>query len=266
VSAAATGARPGADRRASETDPRMRARKLAVQREAGRRRLRIVAVVLVLVALVVTGLVLVHSSLFAARSIDIAGAVHEPRAEVLRVTGLAAHPPLIDVNGAAAASSLERLPWVLSAQVSRSWPSGVAVRIVERRPLAYVPLGGHRNAVVDGTGRVLEDVAAPPSGLVALAGVGAVPVPGGDLGAGDAPLLGLARALPGSIAGRVASIDSSTTDGVVVRLLHGPLVVLGSTAELHQKIVSLATVLARVSLAGIVTIDLRVPASPVLTP
>jgi len=266
VSATAPGLPTGVRRRAGDADPRIRARKLAVQREAGRRRLRVIAVAVALVALAVTGLVLVHTSLFAARSIEISGALHEPRAEVLRVTGLASHPPLIDVNGAAAASSLERLPWVLSAHVSRSWPSGVAVRIVERRPVAYIPVSGRRNAVVDSTGRVLEDVAVPSPGLVALAGVGPVPAPGGDLRPRDAALLGLARALPGSIAARVASIDASATDGVVVRLVHGPLVVLGSTAEIRQKIVSLATVLARVSLAGIVTIDLRVPASPVLTP
>jgi hypothetical protein len=52
----------------------------------------------------------------------------------------------------------------------------------------------------------------------------------------------------------------------VLEMRGEPMVVLGDASDLRQKFVSLATVLAKVSTRGTGTIDLTVPASPVLTP
>jgi hypothetical protein len=43
-------------------------------------------------------------------------------------------------------------------------------------------------------------------------------------------------------------------------------VIFGSDSGLAEKMVALATVLSKVSLQGIATIDLRAPSDPVLTP
>ncbi|MCU1490802.1 MAG: Polypeptide-transport-associated domain protein FtsQ-type [Acidimicrobiaceae bacterium] len=247
-------------------DPRLRERKAAVARQAGRRRLRGLAVLAVGVVLVVAALLLLHSALLSARAVTVRGALHESRAEILAVSGLAKRPPLIDIDQAGVASAIEALPWVRTATVSRHWPDGVSVNLVERQPLGEVPLAGGKDAVVDRSGRVLEEVAGPPSGLVVLTGVGSVPRPGGFLQASDGPLLQLAAQLPATIAPRISSISKTITDGLVLRVTHGPLVVLGSSSQLGAKMVSLTTLLDKASLNGIVTIDLRVPAAPVLTP
>jgi hypothetical protein len=102
--------------------PRISARRTAVIKEQGQRRLVIAGVVLCLAAVVVGGWFLLHTSLFAARSVTVTGNVHETAAQVVAQAGLASHPPLLDVNAGAAAARLEQLPWVRTAAVRVSWP------------------------------------------------------------------------------------------------------------------------------------------------
>ncbi len=246
-------------------DPRLRQRKAEVARAAGRRRLRVLLGVLGLVVAVVGALVVAHSPLFAVRKVIILGAHHESRAEILSVTGLGAAPPLIDVNASVDARAIERLPFVASARVEPHFPSSVTVIVRERVALATVRVG-QRVALIDARGRVLALSASAPADLVALSGIGAVPPPGHRLPPSDTAMLRAASALPLSLLGRVASIGLAKNQGVVLHLLDGPLVELGTASALREKMVSLATVLARVSLHGVAKIDLRVPGSPVLTP
>ncbi len=55
-------------------------------------------------------------------------------------------------------------------------------------------------------------------------------------------------------------------DGVVLRLSDGMRAVIGDDQALGEKFISLATVLAKVDLAGVGSVDLRVATAPVLTP
>ena len=98
-------------------DPRISARRTAVIREQGRRRLIIAGIALGVVALVVGGWFLLHTPLFSARSVTVTGNVHETAAQVVAQAGLAGQPPLLDVNTGAAAARLEQLPWVRTATV-----------------------------------------------------------------------------------------------------------------------------------------------------
>lgn len=246
------------------TDPRVRARQVAVARQAGHRRLTLLSVALCVVALLVTVLVALHSPLLSARVVRIEGALHETRAEILSATGLGRRPPLADVSTAADAAALDRLPWVRRAQVAIDWPTGVSVSIVERRPVAYVPLSGGGAALVDAAGRVLSRGTAVPGGLVPLEGLGRVGAAGSSL-AGAAQALKVAAGLPASVAARVQAVTASPARGVELRLAHGPLVVLGSPSPLGVTLTALETVLAHVPLHGIVMVDLRVPTQPVLT-
>ena len=79
-------------------DPRISARRTAVIREQGRRRLIIAGVALGVVALLVGGWFLLHTPLFSARSVTVTGNVHETAAQVVAQAGLASHPPLLDVE------------------------------------------------------------------------------------------------------------------------------------------------------------------------
>jgi cell division protein FtsQ len=156
------------------TDPRIHERRVLVARQLGRRRRRRIVVAAVLVTLGLGGLALVHSSVFGAKNVEVSGDRHTPRAAVLRAAGLIGAPPLVDLDAAAIASRVDRLPWVASATVDISWPSTVSIRLKERVPVAAVQLAAGGFAICDPTGRVLEDVATRPPSLPLVATGGPV--------------------------------------------------------------------------------------------
>ena len=251
----------------------LRARRREVAKSAGRRRLRVLISVAGAGAVVVGGLALLHSPLFAAGDISVVGARQTGRQAVLAATGLGRHPPLIDVSTTADERALERLPWVRRATVTREWPSSVRVVVDERLPVAEVALPGlpgrPRYALVDGTGRVLEDTATRVAAVALVRDAGPVPPPGGWLRAPARAAVAAAEAIPVSLVREVASVDAANHSGVRLQLRTGALVLLGPATQLREKMVSLATVMERIAgVAGapaIVTIDLRVPSDPVLT-
>jgi cell division protein FtsQ len=248
------------------TDPRIHARRVLVERQRGHRRLSVLLGVLLAAGLSAGAVTLLHSSMFSARTVVIAGAVHTTRGEILGVTGLDRAPPLIDVNTAAMVRRVEQLPWVATAWVHLDWPSTVAVAVVERIPVAtaVLPTGGY--ALLDSTGRVLKDQVSRPLTLPLVAAPGVSGLPGSSLGASARPLLAAAAELPVSLLPRLQEIVASGADGVVLHLDGGLKAIVGDDEALAQKFVSLATVLRRVDLTGIGGIDLRVAAAPVLTP
>ncbi len=248
------------------TDPRIHARRVRVERQRGHRRLGIVLGVLVAAGVSVGVVALLHSSLFGARTVVIAGAEHTSRGQVLEVTGLDRKPPLIDVNTTVMERRLDRLPWVGEAHVHVEWPSTVSVAVVERTPVAVsiLPTGGY--AVLDVTGRVLADQTKRPDELPVVSVPATPGRPGSSLGIASRPVLAAAAALPVSLLSRVDEIVGSGPEGVVLRLSGGLKAVVGDDEALQEKFVSLATVLERVNLDRVAAIDLRVPAIPVLTP
>ena len=170
-------------------DPRISARRTAVIREQGRRRLVVAGVVLGVALLIVGGWFILHTPLFSARSVTVTGNVHETAAQVVSQAGLADRPPLLDVNGAAAAARLERLPWVRTATVRVSWPDGVHIAVTEETPRFTAATAAGKWESLSNDGRVLERVRHAASGLLLLT----VPQPPGA--AGDGALhQGLAQA------------------------------------------------------------------------
>jgi cell division protein FtsQ len=246
-------------------DPRIRERRAAVLRRQARRRLRTVACLLAVVVVLAGGWLLLHSRLFSARVVTVVGSVHTPRSEIIAVAGLADRPPLIDVNGSAAAR-LERLPWVASATVVREWPDGVRITVVERAPVAAmaVPAPGSGWAVLDRSGKVLADTAGRPSGLVEVAGTAPPGAPGTtDRGARAA--VTVAASLPPALQGEVAEVLEGA-GGTVTLHLTSPLTVdLGSTVDLNEKYEDVAAILAGAPLAAGDVIDVTAPGDPVVS-
>jgi cell division septal protein FtsQ len=154
---------------------------------------------------------------------------------------------------------------VLSASVHLEWPSTVAIAIVERVPIAAAPLSKGGYAVLDSTGRVLEDEVSRPVGLPLVAVAASSSRPGASVEGSSEPLLLTAAWLPVSLVSRVREIVTGP-EGLALRLRSGMSAVLGDDKALSDKFVSLATVLQKVDLAGVGSIDLRVATAPVLTP
>ena len=259
-------------------DPRMRSRRIGVRREAGRRRLQRLTLVLAAVALVVLGLAALRSPLLDVDRVTVAGTRETAPAEVRRVAGVERGDPLVGVDTGAIARRVEALPWVARARVSRSWPSTLTVRVTERTPVAQVRINAQRVAMVDAGGRVLVfravtpapratgPAAAPgatprPSAPVVLTGVHGRLAEGGRLPADARAALRVAVAardrLPGVLASVSSDLDATLAEGGVVRF--------GSDRRLEEKLTALKTVLDQVDTGCLATLDVRVPGSTALT-
>ncbi|HEX2849691.1 MAG TPA: FtsQ-type POTRA domain-containing protein [Acidimicrobiales bacterium] len=245
-------------------DPRIRERRIAVRRDEGRRRLRILVMALSVVAVLGGGYGVTRSPLFDVDKVVVEGATRTPVAEVARAAGLDHHPQMADVDAAAAGRGIEHLPWVATAHVTRRWPGTVVVRLLERSPAATLAAAGGGWATVDGSGRVVEIGATSPPGLVPLAGVTAPPV-GDTVDDRTRGALSVLEALPAALDARLKGIDVGPDGAIVVHLDAAPPVIFGAPAQVREKLVALSTLLARVDLKGATAIDVRVPTAPVLT-
>jgi cell division septal protein FtsQ len=268
-------------------DPRIRERLVAVQRAQGRRRLKIMVAIVAVVVLAAAALAATRLPLLAVQHVEVTGDVHTPRGSVLAVTRLDRHPQLIDLNSGRLRRELMTLPWVASAQIHRRWPATVAVHLSERRPVAEVTGPEGQPAVVDRDGRVLATGAAaatavaaalapassPPGapGLPALKGVGQAGAAGTYLApsTGVRDVLALALALPpmlsSSSANQLRAIEIGKQGMLQATLAPGLTVLFGSVDALDAKLLALRTLLERVDLRGVATLDVRVPTAPSLT-
>jgi cell division protein FtsQ len=245
-------------------DPRIRERRVAVQRDLGRRRLRLLLTGAGAVAVVTIAFGLTRSPVFDVDEVRVLGAAKTTPAQIAEAGGLDDSPQLADVKPAVVAKRLAALPWVQEAKVVRHWPGTVEVTLLERTPLATVPSAAGGWALVDDTGRVLETTPEPAPGLVQVHSAGA-PAPGEHVPAATLGALGVLDALPPSLSERVNGLTVSD-DGIIdVHAVGLPIIHFGPPTAVRPKLVALTTLVARTNLKGVKAIDVRVPTAPVLT-
>jgi cell division protein FtsQ len=245
-------------------DPRLRARRIEVRRQEGRRRLYRLAALGVLGAVAVVGYLATRSPFLDVDRITVTGNSHTTVDAIRMSSGIHRHEPMTDVDLDRARTGILALPWVRTVSVTRSWPASVHIVVTERAAVAAIPLGPKGFATVDTDGTVLETSPAPPPQLVLLGGVPDPGAPGSalDPSAGDA--LRTAAALPASLRTQVATV-AVTPAGVDLKLVDGGVAHLGDATELQAKLVAVDTVLANVDQTGLCSIDARVPSAPSLT-
>jgi cell division protein FtsQ len=246
-------------------DPRMSARRTAVLREQGKRRLVIAASALGVAALVVGGWFLLHTSVFSARSVSVTGNVHETAAQVVDQAGLAGRPPLLDVNAGAVAARLEQLPWVRTATVHVSWPDGVHIAVTEETARFTASTASGQWESLSSDGRALGESATRPPGLLLLT----VPQPPGEpgtvLSTKDAPGLRVASTLPPSFVAQVTAVTVEPAGWVQLALTTPVVVDIGTTAQLTAKYEDVSSILAGATLHNGDVIDVSVPDAPTVT-
>jgi cell division protein FtsQ len=250
-------------------DPRVRARRTEVARAAGRRRLRILVRALVVVAVGAGAVALVRSPLLDVDAVRVEGAASTAEAAVAEVAGLTgSRTPMLTLDRRTLARRIETLPWVASASVHRDWPSTVLVRIVERVPVATIPVP-NGVALVDADGRVLGTASTAPPGLVVINVVPRVRVPGTQVELTVQHALAVVVALPVRLADQVRGVSVSGEPSAVALALDlssGVTVSLGSPGGVEEKLrAALAVLDAEKPPAGSV-LDVRVPRSPTLKP
>ncbi|MDE0160735.1 MAG: FtsQ-type POTRA domain-containing protein [Acidimicrobiaceae bacterium] len=255
-------------------DPRMKARRVAVLRAEGRRRLRILLVALGVVAAAAAAWGASLTPLLDVDRLAVSGIDPPRRAEILERSQLSAGMPMVFLDVDGAQRSIAALPWVRSARVWRDWPATVRIAVDPRVPAAAVPAGGGRTALIDAHGYAIGWGPAP-AGLDAQAGrsdpaaarAAALPnvsVPfSGRLGdihtAADGPLAVVAAMTDDLRAWvRAVTLDEGR-DRIGLDLIGGAAAVLGHPVLIDDKISALRAVLATADLECIATIDVTMP-------
>lgn len=243
-------------------DPRFRARRIAVRRDEGRRRLRRLLALVAVAAVALTAVVVLRSPVLDVDEVVVSGTVRLDAAAVRDVAGIDVGRPILLADLDGAAEALEALPWVAAARVRRDLPGTVEVTVREREPVAVVA-AGDRAVLVDPDGRVLADASAGADGLVRVVAPDPPPEPGRAVPAALRTAIDLAGRLRANPPGAVAAVRTEPT--LALDLAHGGTVDLGDDTDLDAKVEAFRTVHARVDRTCLDRIDLTVPTHPVLT-
>ncbi len=256
-------------------DPRIRARRIEVQRDQGRRRLRRMAWASGALALLIAGVGTTRTPLLDVDHIDVAGAQRTGTDLVAASSGIHLGDRLTGVPLGRVARRIGALPWVGTVQVTRGWPNRVRITVVERQPLVAAALRSSSPTqkagwvLLDATGRQLAQVAEAPPGLPRLEAAPIALTLAQPAPRRFGPMLTVAASVPPALRARVLVLrpDPSGQVGVTVRLRNGATaaVELGPPDQLERKWLGLASVLDEVDPAGLGRIDLRVPGAPALT-
>ncbi|MEZ5167911.1 MAG: FtsQ-type POTRA domain-containing protein [Acidimicrobiales bacterium] len=254
-------ARRGRRLMAGRIDPRISARRVAVRRAEGRRRLHILLGAVAVVVLIAAAWGLTRSPLLDLDHVRIDG-VQGPRADLIReVVALETGTPMVDLDLGGVATDAMTLPWVETARAVRDWPGTVRITVVPRAPLAVLRAGDEPGMLVDRhgvvTGPAPADSPLPVIAVAGDAGLGAVQE--------DAlPAIAVVVALPDDLrvwveAVTVGGAPAEGTPTVGLDLVDGAVVRMGDTSLVDDKLDAVRAVLAGAELACIREIDVTVP-------
>jgi len=236
-------------------DQRVRARRVAVQRAAGRRRLRRVLLVAGSLTALLVAVAIAYSPLLAVHTVVVDGAGTE-QADVARAAHVVGKP-IVLVSAGSVAAAVDRVPGVASARVTRQFPSTVHIHVTLEPIVGTVAAGPGKVALIDRDGQAAAIVARFPAGLPVLAGVPAVTVGSRVPGA----LARLATALPAALRAKVGTL-LRLPSGLTALVPGGPQLRFGDGTHLAEKAQAAAAVLGAL-VAPATYIDVTVPEAPV---
>ncbi|MDA2966229.1 MAG: FtsQ-type POTRA domain-containing protein [Actinomycetota bacterium] len=224
---------------------RFRLRRMAVQREEGRRRLRWFTIVGTVVAAVVVILLLLTSPILSVRQVDVEGVVYADPQQIAAIVDSINGEPILTVDLGVAETKLLAIPWVRLARVSMHLPSRVSIEVVERTPVAFFRAVDGFNRVIDRDGRVLDVIEGDPTDYIRIIGTGP------NLSAGqmtEQPLLGAAElinALPSDLRIRLLSLTVSPEGEVSLSLTNDVEVIFGRPDDFQVKLVAVVNEIKR---------------------
>ncbi len=261
-----TGGKSGGGKRSGgnrSTSDRFQARRMAAERSEGMKRLRIV-LGLTLVSTTAIGVIgFLNSSMFDVDEVTVTGAERSDPALIMESSGIELGQALLEVDLDRAVEQVQLVPWVGTVDVNRRWNGSISIAVTERGP-SMVLDAGSGFALVDDHGRQLEIVNARPDGYMPVRGIEGSGVAGDMVPPEALPVIALLDALPPEVEDQVSGVRMA--DGqVYLELVVGGRANFGDGSDLGPKLQSFETMLAKVDLRCVDTIDVRVPSAPVLT-
>ena len=244
-------------------DPRIRARRIEVAREQGRKRLRVLLAGLSVFVLAGTGFLIVRSPFLDVDHIVVTGVPADRDAAIIAASGVHRRDPLLFVSTAAIARRVDTVPGIGSAQVTRDFSGTVRIHVKQlgvalwaRRPNGGVVLIGF-------DGRVQRAAPTPPPNVVELRGLAKVPAPGGTIAV--SAVTGVMAQFPRAFAQRIGAISAASPNDVRVDLIAGGEIRLGDFDLLHSKGAVAEAVLEHMGCA-VSYVDVSSVANPVAKP
>ena len=247
-------------RGAGRVDPRLAARRASVAKKASAKRLRSVAIVSGIAALAIIAIALSNSSWLDVDAIEVVGVERADPRQIVNASGIEPGSPLIEVDLSRSTAAVRDVPWVADATIDRSFDGTITIAVTERVGVVAIPVGS-RFAMVDRTGRQLELVEAQPDAFLPVVGVEASGVPGQQLDDAGLAVVSLVEALTPTVREASSGIVVAE-DRLQLELAIGGRADLGDERGLGDKLGALETILARVDLACVAVIDVRVPDAP----
>ncbi len=181
---------------------------------------------------------LLGSSLLVVRHVEVTGNRLVPTAQIRAAARVRPGMPLATVNTGAAARRVEGLAPVLSAQVSRSWPDTIVIKVTERTPEVAVPSGGGYQ-LIDGDGALVRFAARKPAGMPVLT----APTAGLRGNKAVRAAVTVLTNLPRKLRSLVVSVSAPAASAVTLRLAGGISVAWGAPGDARQKAADLAVLL-----------------------
>src|SRR4051812_6186134 len=242
-------------RSSGSMDPRVRARRIAVRRAKGRKRLIWVAIGAAVVLVLVGALAILASSLFDVRTVDVQGAVYTDPTRLSSIVSDVRGDPILLVDTRQIERQLESIPWVESARVSTKFPHTVFIDVRERKPIATFAGSDGKYRVVDRDGRVLDVVNGLPIDYMLVTGANPDVDRGQFAGRPFASAAQLAIALPPEIRALTTSIGvDATTGDLTLQFGKDTVVHMGVATDMSGKLVRLLSEV-RGGLDGICALD-----------
>ncbi len=242
-------------RSSGSIDPRVRARRIAVRRAKGKKRLIWVAIAAAILLVLVGAVAVLASSLFDVRTIDVQGAVYTNPQQLSSIVDGMRGEAILLVDTRSVERQLENIAWVESARVSTQFPHRVFIDIRERKPIATFAGSDGKFRVIDRDGRVLDVVDGVPIDYMLITGANPDVERGQFAGRPFASAAQLAIALPSEIRALTRSIGVDATAGdLTLQLGEKVEVQLGPAADMSAKLVRLLSEV-RGGLDGVCALD-----------
>lgn len=226
------------------------------------RRARAPWVGVVLLLVLISAAVALHSPWLSVREIEIAGADRVDAAGLLDRAGIGTGAIMIWLDTRAVEAAIAGDPWTAAVHAGREWPSRLVVEVEERVPGLWMEgTGGWMLVATDGT--VLEVADQAGDGLLTVA-LGLQTLPPGVRP--QDPLWNELLALSGVLSGQLASTSRVVTDGTEIWLeTPGHLVRFGHPIDLAEK-GRVAQVMLDDGLPTGATLDVVAPRRPAVVP
>jgi len=241
-------------------DPRLRQRRIEVQRELGRRRLRVLIALTSIIGTVGLLFLAVHSPFLDVDSVRITGAQHVSAAQVDAAARVHHRDALLLVDTGAIARRVEELPWVERATVTRQLPGTLHIAITEYAPAAYAR-AGNTNVLLAPDGRAIATVGSVPAAVVEVRGLRRAPAVGEMLSPPEAA--GIIGHLPPALSHQVVAVDVGG-EGIALDLARGGAIRLGAPTDLDAKAAAALGVLDSFGSGCFSYVDVGAPSTPVL--